>query len=88
MTIHEDLEKLTTTLKQQRDEINLQLHLASMEVKDEWEYAEKDWEEFMEKITDITDEAKETGEEFLDATRAIAEELTLAYDRIKERLKD
>ncbi len=88
MTIHEDLEKLTGTLKQQRDEINLKLHLASMEVKDEWEYAEKDWEELMEKVTDITDEAKETGEEFIDATRTIAEELTLAYNRIKERLKD
>ncbi len=88
MTIHEDLEKLTEALKQQRDEINLRLHLASMEVKDEWEYAEKDWEEFMEKVNDITDEAKETGEEFIDATRTIAEELTLAYNRIKERLKD
>lgn len=88
MTIQEDFEKITEALKQQRDEINLKLHLAGMEVKDEWEYAEKDWEEFMEKATDIADEAKETGEEFINATKTIAEELSLAYDRIKERLKD
>lgn len=88
MTIQKDFEKITEQLKQQRDEISLKIHLAGMEISDEWDNAEKDWKELKEKIVDITDDAKETGDEFINTSKAIAEELSLAYDRIKERLKD
>ncbi len=87
MNIQEDFEKILEQLKQQRDEINLKIHLAGMEVNDEWESAEKDWKELREKIVDLTDDAKETSDEFINASKAIAEELSLAYDRIKERLR-
>ncbi len=43
MNLKNELDELANTLKQQRDEIELQLHLASMEVKDEWQHAEKYW---------------------------------------------
>lgn len=88
MNIQEDFEELIEQLKQQRDEINLKIHLAGMEINDEWENAEKDWKELREKIIEITADAKETGDDFIHASKAVAEELSLTYDRIKERLKD
>ena len=86
MTIQTELESITDNLKIQRDEINLQIHLASMEARDEWEKAEEQWDDLKDRVEDIADEAKETGEEFVDAAKTIAEEISLAYGRIKERL--
>jgi hypothetical protein len=31
-------------LKKERDELNVKMHLASMEVRDEWEEIEKKWQ--------------------------------------------
>ena len=43
MELHDELTKLSETLKQQRDEIRLQLHLAGADLKDDWEETERDW---------------------------------------------
>ena len=88
MNIPSEFEKLSEKLKQQRDEINLQLHLATMEAKQDWDQAEEKWESMKTKIADIGDDAKETGEDFIHASITVGEELSLAYDRIIKRIKD
>jgi len=88
MNISEELEKLAEGLKQQRDEINIQLHLASMEAKDEWEKSEHIWDEFLEKLMEVNDETKETGEQLIHTTKIIGDELKSTYDRIKDRLSN
>lgn len=88
MTIQNEFENLTENLKQQRDELNLKMHLATMEAKEEWENAENKWGELKIKIDDIADETKETGEEFINAAKTIAEEIAAAHKRIKDRLSD
>ncbi|MEC4748163.1 hypothetical protein [Methylomicrobium sp. Wu6] len=86
MELHEDLTKLSETLKQQRDEIRLQLHLAGADLKDEWEESERKWGHFKDKLAEIVDESKETTAEFLDKTRIVGEELRSAYKNIHRRL--
>ncbi len=86
MNIQDDLRQLTETLKQQRDEIALKVHLASMEAKDEWENAEKNWDKLSAKASEIYDETVETTEDMVDAAKVIGDELADAYRRIKERL--
>jgi hypothetical protein len=86
MNIKEDFQELTETLKHQRDEIALKVHLAGMDAKGEWEKAEKKWGQFSIKANDIVDDAKETSDELVDGAKVIGEELKLAYTRIKERL--
>lgn len=88
MDMKAEFDQLITNLKQQRDEINVQLHLASMEAKEEWEKADAKWDELNKKINDIADEAKETGEEVITNAKTVAEELGYAYDRIKQRLNE
>lgn len=88
MGLMKELEKLAEGLKQQRDEIKVQLHLAGLEAKAEWENTEKQLSLFKEKLADIGDDTKETTEEFVDATKVIGEEIKAAYKRIVDRLQD
>jgi hypothetical protein len=86
MELQEELTKLSETLKQQRDEIRLQIHLATADLKDEWEESEREWDHFKDKFAEIIDESKETTAEFLEKTRIVGEELKIAYKTIHRRL--
>jgi len=58
-----DFDELLEELKQKRDELRLQMHLASKEIKDEWEDLEEKMEDFAGKAKKFSDDAKlkETG---------------------------
>lgn len=86
MDLKKEFDELTDTLKQQRDEIEVQIHLAGMEAKEEWQKAEKKWESFIESLDVITDDAKETSAELLHTTKIIGDELKETYKRISSRL--
>lgn len=88
MSIKEEFESLLETLKVERDEINLKLHLASMEAKEEFTEAEKQWVVLKAKATEIADDTIETSEEFIAKAKIVSEELKAAYHRIAERLSD
>lgn len=87
MEILKELENLTDKIKHQRDELQVQMHLAGMEAKDEWDKAEEKWDEFMQKAAEIKDDAEETTEELVTTTKVIGEEISEAYQRIVKRLK-
>jgi len=86
MNIKKELDELTDTLKQQRDEIEVQIHLASMDAKDEWQKGEEQWGEFVDALGVITDDSKEAGAEVIHATKIIGDELKETYTRISEKL--
>ena len=83
----QEFEDLMAKLTTQRDEANLQLHLASMEVKEEFENADQTWEQVKKKASDIADDSVETSDEFISAAKVVGEELTDAYKRIASRIK-
>ena len=86
--IQKEFDELTDTLKQQRGEIQLQIHLASMEAKQEWKKAEKTWGKFVDDLDLISDDTKESGAELVQATKIIGDELKKAYQRILGRLEN
>jgi len=87
MNVKKEFDEITESLKQQRGEIQLQIHLASMEAKQEWKKAEKNWGLFVDGLGMITDETKETSAELIHATKVIGDELKETYSRISDRLK-
>ncbi|GAB4276003.1 MAG: hypothetical protein Kow0065_23570 [Methylomicrobium sp.] len=87
MDLIKDLENLSEKIKQQRDEIAVQLNLAGMEIKSEWEKAEEKWAELKTKADAIKDETQETTEDLVSGAKVIAEELNSAYQRIIDRIK-
>ena len=83
-----EFDQLLATLATERDEINLQMHLASMEVKEEFSHADEKWEQIKEKAGEIADDSVETTDEFIVAAKIAGEELMEAYQRITKRIKD
>ncbi|MFT5702446.1 MAG: hypothetical protein ACI8ZB_005366 [Desulforhopalus sp.] len=86
MEIKESFKKLVEKLKTDRDEINLKIHLASMEAREEFEEAEKKWHQVKAKASDIADDAVETSEEYIAKSKIVGEELKETYNRIAKRL--
>ena len=78
-----ELDDVLQELKQKRDELRLQIHLASKEAKDEWD-------ELEEKLEDFTANAKldETGEGIGKALGQLGSELKLGYERIWKAIKE
>lgn len=85
-----DIDDLIDELKQKRDELRVQIHLASKEVQDEWDDLEKKMEHFSGQAKQFADEAKlkETGSGLGDALGQLGHELKLGYKRIRDAIKD
>jgi len=82
----DDLKKMVEDLKQQRDEINLQLHLAKAEVRDEWDKLEPKWEDVKGKMATVGEVAGQAAESVMAAAGLLADEIKQGYDRIKKAL--
>ena len=85
-----DINSLLEELKQKRDELRVQMHLASKDIKEEWEELEEKMEEFSGKAKQVADDAKlrETGEGLGDALGKVGHELKLGYERLKKAMQD
>ena len=85
-----DINKLIEELKQKRDELRVQVNLASKDFKDEWEDLEEKMAEFSDKAKQFADDAKlkETGEGLGEALGKLGHELKLGYDRLRKAIKD
>ena len=78
-----DFDELIADLKQKRDELRVQMHLASKEVQDEWEELEAKMNDFAAKA-----ELDKTGEGLGEAFRGLGQELKQGYERIRDAIKD
>ncbi|MGZ8136922.1 MAG: hypothetical protein ACXW1W_08230 [Methylococcaceae bacterium] len=88
MTIKEDFNNLLEKLKSEREEINLKLHLASMDARQEFEEAEKVWGQVKVKAAEIADDSVETSEDVIAKAKIVGEELKETYQRITKRLSE
>lgn len=88
--VEDKVEGLFEELKQKRDELRVQMHLASKELKDEWDELEDKMEEFSGKAKQFADDAKlrETGSGLGDALGKLGHEIKLGYERIRDAIKD
>jgi hypothetical protein len=88
MDMKEEFDKLVEKLKTERDEINLKMHLASMDAREEFAEAEKKWGQIRVKASEIADDAVETSEEYIAKAKIVGEELKETYRRIAKRLSE
>ncbi len=85
------MEELIETLKQQRDELRVKMHLGSLDAKDEFDALEKKWNGWVAEAKAqskplrevIEDSAKDVGS----AVDLVLDELKSGYDKVKARLK-
>ena len=85
-----DFDDIIEELKQKRDELRVQVHLASKEIKDDWDELETKMEKFSRKARQFSDDAKlkETGAGIGDALAQLGSELKRGYQRIRDALQD
>lgn len=74
-----DYSKMMAELKQLRDELRLQLHLASKEAEDEWDKAMAKWDKFA-----TAAQFDKSKEEVGEAARKLGIELKEAFDRFRK----
>ena len=53
MAMQQDIARLVETLKRERDELNLQLHLFKAEAKTDWTALERKWTRFQRKAESV-----------------------------------
>ena len=78
-----DFDDLIDDLKQKRDELRVQINLASKEIKDEWEELEGRSRDFLARA-----EIARTGEGVGEALGEVGEELKKGYQRIRKAIKE
>ena len=78
-----DIDDVFAQLKQKRDELRVQIHLASKEVQEEWEELEGKMEDFSAKA-----KLGETGTGVGQALGELGGELKKGYERIRDAIKD
>lgn len=78
-----DLDDILDDLRQKRDELRLQMHLASKEAQDEWDELEEKMEEFSTKA-----KLDETGQGLGKALGQLGHEIKLGYERLWKAVKD
>jgi hypothetical protein len=83
-----EVSDLLETLKRERDEIRVQLHLAQAEARDEWERMEKKWENFHGKAAAVGEVAAGASKDVGAAARVLGEELKKGYARIRKAIAD
>ncbi len=82
--IKEEIEELTADLKQRRDELRVQLHLAGAEAKDAWDEVEKKWNKFEAKSGQLRHEAKDAGGDIAEAAKLLGAEIKEGYERLRK----
>ena len=86
--MNKEIEDFWEQLKTQKDEMRVRAHLARAELREELEELEEKWGKAEAKFNRLQDEAIESTEEMKNSTKVIMEEISSAYDRIKQRLND
>ena len=78
--------ELLESLKTQRDELNVKMHLASMEVRDEWQLVEDKWEHLRSKGAQLEKAAGSSAHKIGDAVGLLGQELKDGYRNIRKLL--
>ena len=86
--IKHSVDSLLGRLRQERDELKLKMHLASMEANQEYERISGRVDELADQYEPVKDALEETGENVFAALKLAAEELKVGYDRVKKSLMD
>jgi hypothetical protein len=86
MNSKKSLSDLINKLHAERDEINVKVHLASMEVRDEWQELEQMWGQLVDKTKRLNKELEPAAEGVHAALLVLGEEIKEGYNKVKRTL--
>lgn len=77
---------LINSIKEERDELRVKIHLAGMEVRDEWEEVERKWEHLQARAHDLNKAGGKSAHEVGEAFATLGNELKETYRRLRRAL--
>lgn len=81
-----DLKDLFETLKQERDELRVKVHLGKAEIKEEWDDIEDKWDKLRGKAGVVFDQASDASQDVTAAAKLMLGEIRDGYKRIRRTL--
>lgn len=85
-SLTKEIELMIAGLKQARDELNVQMHLAKSEAREEWNDLEKNWQDLRGRLDRIAAEAGTASSDVLEAVKLVGEEIQKGYSRLRKHL--
>ena len=82
------LEQLVNTVKKERDELKLQIHLASLDAKDEYERLSQKCDQLTEEYHPVTDAVEKTADHVVSASGMVTDELQLGFQRVRKAISE
>ena len=82
------LEKLISALKQQRDELEVQMHLADMDAKVEYERISAQLDELTQQFEPLNVAVTDTAENIWAALSLAADEMQAGYQRVQKAIDE
>lgn len=82
------IQEMISKLKQQRDELALQIHLGKNETKDLWDKLDNKWNELSSEYDPMKDAVSETADGVWAGLELIAGEIKNGFERIKKSLDE
>lgn len=80
------IQKLVQDLKRQRDELRLQMHLANLELRNEWDKMDGKLAELTRRSQPVRAAVGESAEDVWDAVKKLGSEIKDGFDRIRKAL--
>ena len=84
MDYKEELRGIIENLKQERDELNVKMHLAKSDMKDEMQKLEEKWEDLRKRGTRAMEAVDDSAIEVSDTLRNLGEEIKEGYRKLRE----
>jgi len=85
--LDEKIEDRIDVLRTQRDELNVQMHLASMELRDEWDKLEHKWAHYSDRVHQLKTALEPTMDDVHSSLAMLGDELNEGYQKIKKALR-
>ena len=86
MAMKSEIDESVEVIRQQRDELQLKIHLAGLEVQDEWETLEEKWDELVNKSMQLKKQLDPTLDDINVAYSLLEDELKKGYEKLKKAL--
>lgn len=80
------LEELMSSLKQQRDELALKIHLGKEDAKDEWEKVQEKFTKLSDDFDPVKEAVEESASNLFQSLKLMAGEVKESFDRIRDSI--
>ena len=86
--LNNELAEIISSIKQEREELQLKMHLAGMEAKDEYNRLSAKFDELTDQYAPVREAVEDTADNVFAALKLAAEEMKDGFGRVRKAIKE